>query len=281
MTQPLHESDRPTFGRSPLVLEPVARVPISVVMPTLNEALGLPSILDDLQWADEVIVVDGGSTDGTVREARNGGAHVLVVSGKTIAAQRNAGIAAARNHWILALDADERVTPELRASLAELTTSGSSRYSAFRIRSRNWHLGRELQHGPWGRDWKVRVFSRERRYDDRRVHEHIAGLDAVGTLDGTLLHHPYRDLTHQVLKVAKYAQWAALDMRARGQRAGVTDLVFRPAWRFVRDYLLYSGWRDGPSGFVVASVSAFSVFLKYACLLTLPKTPSATTPPAS
>ena len=280
MTQPLHQSDRPIYGGSPLALEPVTRVPISVVMPTLNEARDLQATLSDLQWADEVIVVDGGSTDNTVKHARNSGAQVLVVSGQTIAAQRNAGIAAARNHWILALDADERVTPELRASLAALASSGSSRYSAFRIRSRNWHLGRELQHGPWGRDWKVRVFSRERRYDDRRVHEHIAGLDDVGTLDGTLLHHPYRDLTHQVLKVAKYAQWAALDMRARGRRAGVTDLVFRPAWRFVRDYVVYSGWRDGPSGFVVASVSAFSVFLKYACLLTLPKTPPPAAPSA-
>jgi glycosyltransferase involved in cell wall biosynthesis len=273
MTHPLPESHR--FSGAQLALEPIARVAISVVMPTLNEASELQSTLSDLQWADEVIVVDGGSTDGTVKQARSSGAQVLVVSGQTIAAQRNAGIAAARNHWILALDADERVTPELRASLAALASSGSSRYSAFRIRSRNWHLGRELQHGPWGRDWKVRVFSRERRYDDRRVHEHIVGLDDVGTLDGTLLHRPYRDLTHQVLKVAKYAQWAALDMRARGRRAGASDLVVRPAWRFFRDYLLYSGWRDGPSGFVVASVSAFSVFLKYACLLTLPKTPPA------
>ena len=70
-------------------------------------------------------------------------------------------------------------------------------------------------------------------------------------------------------------------MRARGRRAGVTDLVFRPVWRFVRDYVVYSGWRDGPSGFVVASVSAFSVFLKYACLLTLPKTPPPAKPAAT
>ncbi|MEP6491270.1 MAG: glycosyltransferase family 2 protein [bacterium] len=278
MTQPVQEFDLASFDASALALEPRERVPISVVMPTLNEASGLQSTLDDLHWADEVIVVDGGSTDGTVKQARHGGAQVLVVSGQTIAAQRNAGIAAARNHWILALDADERVTPELRASLVALTTSGDSRYSAFRVRSRNWHLGRELQHGPWGRDWKVRVFSRERRYDDRRVHEHIEGLDDVGTLDGTLLHHPYRDLTHQVLKIAKYAQWAALDMRARGRRVGVLDLVFRPVWRFLRDYLVYSGWRDGPSGFIVAGVSAFSVFLKYACLLTLPGSPP---PPSS
>jgi len=242
-------------------------VPISVVMPTYNEAVGLGSSLAALSWADEVIVVDGGSTDATVKEARRAGARVFVVAGQTIAAQRNAGIAAARNHWILALDADERVTAELRASLLALTSSNSTSHSAFRIRSRNWHLGRELRFGPWGRDWKVRVFSRDRRYDDRRVHEHLEALDEVGTLDGTLLHHPYRDLTHQVLKIATYAQWAALDLRARGRRAHIWDLIVRPPWRFVRDYVFYSGWRDGPAGFVVAAVSAFSVFLKYACLL--------------
>jgi hypothetical protein len=92
-------------------------------------------------------------------------------------------------------------------------------------------------------------------------------LSEVGELDGTLLHHPYRDLSHQVLKIATYASWSARDLRARGRRGHVWDLFTRPAWRFVRDYMVMSGWRDGARGFVVAWVSAFSVFLKYACLL--------------
>jgi (heptosyl)LPS beta-1,4-glucosyltransferase len=244
------------------------RIPITVVMPTLNEASRLPRALSKLDWADEVIVVDGGSTDESADLARAGGARVLVLAGRTIGAQRNAGITAARNHWILALDADEEVTPELRASLDDLAAHSPAEHSAFRVRSRNWHLGRELRFGPWGRDWKVRVFSRDRRYTDARVHEHLDALDDVGTLDGTLLHHPYRDLSHQVAKIAKYAQWAAQDLQARGRRATIWDLLSRPAWRFARDYFVYSGWRDGRAGFIVSSVSAFSVFLKYACLLT-------------
>jgi glycosyltransferase involved in cell wall biosynthesis len=250
-----------------LVLAPVERVPVSVIMPTLNESRGLRQTLADLDWADDVIVVDGGSSDDTTSIARHAGARVLVVPGVTIAAQRNAGIAIARHNWILALDADERVTEELRASLSSLAGSSGTGPSAFRVRSRNWHMGRELRHGPWGRDWKVRVFSRDRRYADQRVHEHLDALKEVGTLDGALLHHPYRDLSHQVLKIAKYAQWAAQDLRTRGRRAHVLDLLTRPTWRFIRDYLLMSGWRDGAAGFVVSTVSAFSVFLKYACLL--------------
>jgi glycosyltransferase involved in cell wall biosynthesis len=246
------------------------RVSITVVMPTLNEASRLSETLSRLSWADEVIVVDGGSTDDSASVARASGARVLVVTGCTIGAQRNAGISVARNHWILALDADEEVTPELRSALDDLSATPSVPYSAFRVRSRNWHLGRELRFGPWGRDWKVRVFTRDRRYTDARVHEHLDALDDVGTLDGTLLHHPYRDLSHQVLKIAKYAQWAAQDLHASGRRATLLDLLGRPAWRFVRDYIVYSGWRDGRAGFIVSSVSAFSVFLKYACLLTRP-----------
>jgi glycosyltransferase involved in cell wall biosynthesis len=250
-----------------LHLAPHARIAVSVVMPTLNEGHGLKETLADLYWADDVVVIDGGSSDDTVAIARKAGARVLVVSGVTIAEQRNAGIAAARHHWVLALDADERVSPELRESLSALSRSTTSAHTAFRVRSRNWHLGRELRHGPWGRDWKVRVFSCDRRYAVQWVHEHLEGLDDVGALDGVLIHRPYRDLSHQVLKIATYASWAARDLRARGRRGRISDLLTRPMWRFTRDYVLLNGWRDGAPGFIVACVSAFSVFLKYACLL--------------
>lgn len=243
---------------------------ISVVIPTLNEEERIVGVVGDLQWADEVIVVDGGSTDRTREVATAAGARVLVEAGTTIGAQRNAGIAAARHEWILALDADERVSDELRDTLRRLVSGGPSATAgaptAYRVRSRNWHLGRELRHGPWGRDWKVRVFTRTHRFTLQRVHEHLEQPGVIGTLDGTLLHAPYRDLSHHVTKVALYARWAADDLHARGQRASLSDLLVRPAWRFVRDYVVYSGWRDGRAGFVVSVVSAFSVFTKYAAL---------------
>jgi glycosyltransferase involved in cell wall biosynthesis len=260
---PRRQIDFPTLS---VALFPAERIAISVVMPTLNEAARLEEALDGLSWADEIIVVDGGSGDRTVAIARGRGAHVLTVRDQTIADQRNAGIAIARNHWVLAVDADEVVTRELRESLARLARSGQAFPTAYRVRSRNWHLGRELRHGPWGRDWKVRVFSRDQRFEVRRVHENLATLERVGQLDGALLHYPYRDVSHQVSKIATYARWAADDLRSRGRKAKWSDLLVRPAWRFVRDYFVLSGWRDGAPGFVVSAVSAFSVFLKYACL---------------
>ena len=251
------------------VLEPitVTRVPVTVVIPTLNEAGQIERAVESVRWADEVIVIDAGSTDGTPLIARRLGARVLTLTGATIGGQRNAGIAEARNDWILALDADEEATPELRNAIADLCAGRSPVHRAFRIRSRNWHLGRELRYGPWGHDWKVRVFSRSERFSSARVHETLETLDDVGALEGTLIHHPYRDLSHQVMKIAQYAKWAAADLRAKGRKGSVAALLFRPGWRFIRDYVVLSGWRDGSAGFIVAAVSAFSVFLKYALLL--------------
>jgi glycosyltransferase involved in cell wall biosynthesis len=247
-----------------------SRIPVSVVIPTLNAATTLAAALDSVAWSDDVIVADGGSTDDTLHIAQLAGARVVRVTGSTIGAQRNAAIAMARYTWILALDADEIVTPELRGSLHALSRGEIASHSAFQVRSRNWYLGRELRHGPWGHDWKVRVFSRGHRFTQARVHENLMALDDIGTLDGALLHRPYEDLSHQVQKIATYARWAASDLRAAGRRATLLDVACRPAWRFVRDYLVLAGWRDGRVGLVVSVVSAFSVFCKYATLWSSP-----------
>jgi len=251
-------------------------VPITVVMPTLNESAQIAEAVRDLAWADEIIVVDGGSSDETPALAVDAGARLIVVRGPTIADQRNAGIAAARNEWVLALDADERVSPQLRDEIsAMLSGGGRPGHAAYRMKFRNYYLGRELRHGPWGRDWHVRLFTRERRYVCHRVHEHLEAIDDVGTLDGAVIHSPYRDIAHHVSKIVKYARWGADDLYAQGRRAGMWQLTARPAWRFLRDYVAYSGWRDGTVGFVAAALGAFAAFLKYAFLFSRSRSASA------
>jgi glycosyltransferase involved in cell wall biosynthesis len=257
-------SHRPPGNRS---------VPVTVVIPTLDESAQIAQAVRDLSWVDEVIVVDGGSTDRTAALATDAGARVIVVCGQTIADQRNAGIEAARNEWILALDADERVSPHLRDELSAMLSGGRRPdRAAYRMRFRNYYLGRELRHGPWGRDWHVRLFTRDRRYVRHRVHEHLDAADDVGTLDGTIIHCPYRDIAHHVAKIVKYARWGADDLHAQGRRAGLWQMTARPAWRFLRDYIAYSGWRDGSVGFVAAALGAFAAFLKYAFLFSRSRT---------
>lgn len=248
--------------------EPPSRpVPLTVVIPTRNEAAQIADCVRHLAWAAEVIVADGGSTDDTPRFAREAGATVLESTGPTIAAQRNAAIARARHAWVFALDADERVTPELSTELARVVAAPT--HEAYRVRRRNFHFGHELTRGRWGRDWVTRLFPRERRYVERRVHEGLEPVTDVGRLDGTLLHNPYRDLRHQIDKMNHYAELGALDLWDRGRRASLWDLTGRPWGRFLRAWLLHGAWRDGRYGFVASTLGAFTVFLKYAHLWAL------------
>lgn len=252
-------------------------VPITVVIPTLDEAAHIVPCLAHLAWADQVIVADGGSRDETVVLAREAGAVVLERCGPTIAAQRNAAIAAARNDWVFALDADERFTDELRDEVTR--TVETPAHQAYQVRRRNLYLGRELTRGHWGRDWVTRLFHRDRRYVERRVHEHLERLDDVGRLRGTLLHEPYRDLAEQLDKMNRYARWAAEDLYDRGQRATAWQLCSRPATRFVRAYLLEGAIGDGRRGLVSSVLGGYSAFLKYAHLWALERGRRPPSPP--
>ena len=247
----------------------VARTPVSIVIPTRNEALQIGECVRGLAWAGEVIVVDGASADGTAESARAAGARVLNgaragTGGQTIAAQRNAGIAAAGHEWVFALDADERIGPELAAELA--ATVAAPAHEAYAVRRRNVFFGRTVTRAGWGEDWVVRLFRRERRFVERRVHEGLEPVADVGRLGAPLEHVPYRDLSHYLQKLDRYATWAAEDLAARGRRPRLSDLLFRPPARFARMYLLQLGVLDGWRGAVLCGLAAVSVFLKYARL---------------
>lgn len=245
----------------------MTRVPVTVVIPTLNEAGQIAECVRQAAWADEVLVADAGSADATVALAREAGATVLEHTGPTIAAQRNAAIAAARNGWVFALDADERFTPELVEAIGGALAAPA--HGAYRVWRRNYYLGWERTRGSWGRDRVVRLFPKERRYVERRVHEGLEPVPDVGDLTGRLVHHPYRDLAHHLEKIAKYARWGAEDLYDRGRRARWSDLIFRPAYRFVRAWILSGDWVEGRLGLVSATLDAYSVFLKYASLWAL------------
>jgi glycosyltransferase involved in cell wall biosynthesis len=242
-------------------------VPLTIVIPTLNEADQIADCIGRASWADEVIVADAGSADATVSLARGLGALVLERTGPTIAAQRNAAIARARNQWILAVDADERISPELQEEIGRVLEAPAQ--PAYRIRRRNFYLGREVTRGHWGKDWVTRLFTRDRRYIERRVHERLEPVSHPGYLQGCLDHIPYRDLSHQIEKMNRYAKWGAEDLYQAGRRAGVWDLTGRPLGRFLRSYLLQGSCWDGRAGVVASSLGAYTAFLKYAHLWAL------------
>ena len=240
------------------------RLPLTVVIPTLNEAANIAECVASAAFADEILVADAGSADATVALARAAGATVLERTGPTIAAQRNAAIAAARNRWIFALDADERITPSLAAELEAVLAAPA--YTAFRVRRRNFYLGVEQTRGGWSRDWVMRLFTSDLRWVERRVHEGLQSVAEHGDLRQTILHHPYRSLAHHIEKLHRYAEWGAADLWDRGVRTSWTDLALRPAGRFVKSYLLGGGVLDGKRGFIQAVLGAYAGFLKYAHL---------------
>ena len=238
--------------------------PITVVIPTLNEGDQIAECVQHLAWADEVIVADGGSTDATVATARAAGATVLDVPGQTIAAQRNTAIGQARNTWVFALDADERIGPRLAEELARVARQPA--HEAYAVRRRNVYLGRVMTHAGWGNSWAVRYFRRERRFVERRVHEGLEPVGDVGRLAEPLEHTPYRDLAHHVRKLVQYAEWGARDLRDAGRRARLTDVLVRPPWQAFRTYVVQLGVLDGWRGVVLCGLAGVSVFLKYARL---------------
>jgi len=240
----------------------IASIPVTVVIPTLNEADRLPACLASVQWAAEVLVVDAGSTDATAEIASAYGARVLRSPGPTIGAQKNLGIAEARFPWVLSIDADEAVSPELRDAIVATLAAPSK--TGYRVHLRNRYLGAPYNRGGWGRDRHTRLYPKSCRWTTDQVHERLIISGEIGELDGRLDHESYRDLAHQLRKCCTYAEWGAADLVRRGARVGPSRLVLNPAWRFVKTYLLESMWREGWRGFLFCAVHAWACFTKYA-----------------
>lgn len=242
------------------------REPLSVLIPTLNEALNVRACLESVRWAEEVVVVDSGSTDGTIEIARTISDRVLIHEYENSAAQKNWALPQLGHRWVLIVDADERVTPSLRAEI-ESVLADPRRRDGYWIRRANHFLGRPIHSAGWQRDKVLRLFDRTKgRYGSRRVHEEVEVDGRTGLLRERLTHDTYRDLDQYFEKFDRYTRWSAEDLKARGIRPTALRLLLRPWLRFLRMYVLEGGFREGRHGLVLCWLAAFSVFTKYARL---------------
>lgn len=240
---------------------------VTVVIAARNEALNIVACIDSVRWASEILVVENDSTDGTADLATKAGANVLRHPFSTIGGQRNAAIERVKSEWILVVDADERGSPGLGEEIATvIATSSPTGPDAYRVRRRNFFMGKEIRHGGWQRDAPVRFFRSSLRYNPSRVHEHVETTGPVGELKQVLLHAPYASVDQYFEKLDRYSRWWAEDRLERGARAGALEVVSRPPLRFLTMYLLKAGFLDGAAGAVLASMAAASVFAKYAKL---------------
>lgn len=242
------------------------RRPLSAVLIAKDEEARLAPCLESLSFADEIVVVDSGSTDRTVEIARRFTDRVIDVPWKGFGPQKRAAVGLARNDLVLNVDCDERVTPELAREIAALQAAPELA-AAYAIPRRTFLGGKEIRHCGWARDYPIRLFDRRRAaFTEDLVHERVVAEGAVGRCEGTLLHHSFQGLADLVAKANRYTDLAARQMFERGRRAGAADLGLRPAFAFVRTYLLRRGFLDGVEGLEIAVADAFSVFAKYAKL---------------
>jgi len=243
------------------------REKISILIPAGNEERNIVACIQSARWADEVVVVDSFSADRTVELARPLADRVLQHEYINSATQKNWAIPQMAHAWVLVLDADERITPELRDEILGVLDGGAGGHCAFRIWRRNHFMGRPVRFCGWQNDSVVRLFRRDRsRYQDREVHADIECDGPVGKLRGKLLHYTFDSFDQYLKKFDRYTTWAAGDRAKRTRRVSWVHLAIRPAWRFFRQYVLKLGFLDGRAGLIICSLAAYSVFLKYAKL---------------
>lgn len=239
-------------------------LPLSVAIVACNEADRLPAALSSVAFADDVVVVDGGSSDDTVALARSLGARVIVSEWQGFAAQKNKALDAANHDWVLCLDADERVSPELAAELAALRVTGMAGLAGAWLPRLSWWMGAPLRHGTWYPDRQLRLVDRRLgRWGGEEPHARIGVAGATARLQAPLLHHPYRDLAEHLAKIDRYSAEAAAAALLAGRRAMPWDLAFRAPAHLAKSLLLRGGLRDGPRGLAVALLGASYVQLKW------------------
>lgn len=236
---------------------------LKVLVTTHDEEDNLPDCLASVAFADEIWVLDSFSGDRTVEIAREAGATVLQREYRSPADQKNWALDRMGDGWVLILDADERVPPELRREIETLLVSPER--DAYWIPRRNWFLGRLMRHGGWERDGVVRlVRGPGNRYGEARVHERMECAGPVGRLSHPLDHHSYRHWPDYLERMMRYSLSAGRQMHERGEPSSPARVLLRPGARFLKMYLLRRGFLDGRHGLLLALVSACQVCLKHA-----------------
>jgi glycosyltransferase involved in cell wall biosynthesis len=239
---------------------------LSVTVITKNEAADIGDALASVAWADEIVVVDSHSTDDTVAIARQYTDRVVVRDWAGYSDQKNYAAAIASHDWILSLDADERVTPELATELQALK-AGAPPEAGFRIPRVTWHLGRWIRTTDWYPDHQLRFYDRRAaEWTGKYVHEGVSVRGAVGQLSGELQHYAYRGISDHLETIDRYTTLAARQMHDAGRRAGLLQIAGHPPLAFLRNYLAHGGIRDGGAGFIISAMNAYYVLLKFAKL---------------
>lgn len=236
---------------------------ITVAIITKNEERNIRDCLESVKWADEIVVVDNGSTDHTLSICKEYGARVFQEEWKGYSGQKNSAIEKAGNEWVLNLDADERVSPELRQEMQK-SLEGNQGVNGYWIPRKNFFLGQWIRYCGWYPDLNLRLFRKSRgRFGERVVHERLELEGKALTLTHPLIHETYRSLSDFFQRMDRYSTLAAQEMHREGRKFRLIDVVFRPPFTFLQMYFLRVGFLEGYLGFVLSVLYSYYTFAKY------------------
>ena len=239
------------------------KMKITAIVPTFNEEHNIEKVLSSLSFVDEIMVVDSFSTDNTTALAKIHTDFIIQRKYKNSASQKNWAIPQANNEWIILVDADEVVTPELEKEILE-TINSSPLEDGFWIYRANQFMGQEIKHGAYKNDKVIRLFKKGKcRYEDKKVHSEIVTSGKVGELKNKLRHNTYISLDHHLEKMNRYAWWQGGDLNEKMGSITPFHLIIKPFFRFFKEYIIQGGFKDGLPGFTIALIAGYSVATRY------------------
>ncbi|MBL6969264.1 MAG: glycosyltransferase family 2 protein [Gammaproteobacteria bacterium] len=241
---------------------------ISATIITKNEASRIETCLQSLIWVDEIIVLDSGSSDNTVEICKRFTSQVYETEWSGFGIQKNRAIEKATGDWILSIDADEVVTPELRLEIQQAISTGN--FSGFEIPRLSSYCGQFIQHSGWRPDYVPRLFqSNKGQFSDSPIHERLNINGTIGQLKASLIHHSFENLEQVLNKVNHYSTLGAEQLYRRGKSASLTKAILKGWWAFFRTFILKAGFLDGAKGLMLAISNAEGTYYKYAKLILL------------
>jgi len=248
---------------------------LSVVIITKNEADNIRDCLNSVAWADEIVILDSGSTDGTVGICREYTDKVFETDWPGFGPQKNRGIERATGDWILSVDADERVSPELRLEIEQALKV--EQYNGYEIPRLSYFCGKQIRHSGWWPDYIVRLFRRgSGKFNEVLVHEKVEVMGPVGRLRNPLIHYSFQSFEEVLQKMNYYSTCNAAMLFEAGRKSSLLEAAGRGLWTFFRTYVLRAGFLDGRHGFMLAVSNAEGTYYKYIKLIDLHRTRSRT-----
>ena len=244
---------------------------LSVIVIAKDEEASIARTLESVAFADEVVVVDSGSTDRTVAIARELGAKVTMTADwPGFGPQKNRALDLAHGDWVLSLDADEWLTAESAEEIRRVVGANAAEVAAYRMPRRSSFCGRFLRHSGWWPDYVLRLFRRGRaRFSDDMVHERVIADGKIETLSLPIMHETFVDLEDLVDKMNRYSTHGARQLQREGKSSSLVEAIARALWAFFRTYVLRAGFLDGREGFMLAWATAEGTYYRYAKLMRL------------